>query len=130
TCSLRKGAHANSDKHLVRYPELVARVDTALLATQPLSVQQVRACELRTHRRTAKPLDGLEIELFSHRPVEQRGRSTLDADRPIGAGRFGPSPQACDCGRGEIRFPGSDCRLDELGVEQRSRDWPRNPVCF
>src|SRR3954447_5687327 len=60
--TLGEGLHANRGQHLVGRAQLVARVDPAVLATQPLPVEQMRAGELRTKRGPCQSLDGLAIQ--------------------------------------------------------------------
>jgi len=39
---LGEGEHPDFNEHLVRAPELVSRVTTTVLATQPFTIEQVR----------------------------------------------------------------------------------------
>ena len=58
--------------------QLLARVDPAILAAQPLAIEQVRAGELRTQPGAAQPLDRLAIQLVGGR----RPRSAAPGSAP------------------------------------------------
>ena len=99
--------------------QLLARVDPAALAAQPLAVEQVGAGELEAHAGAAKPLDRLAVEALGGLAVaEQRARAGLDAQRPVGAAG------ACRLReplQGVVRALSSAAargRLDELGRDQ------------
>ena len=73
----------------------VARVDAAVLAAQPLAVEQVRAGELGTQPGPAEPLDRLAVQALGGLAVaQQRPRARLDPERPVGAARLRSPPSA------------------------------------
>ena len=65
--SSRRARSANASmpivgEHLVRGAQLLAGVDAAVLAAQPLAVEQVRAGERDADAGAAEPLDRLAVE--------------------------------------------------------------------
>ena len=82
------GSHRG--QHLVGGPELLACVQTALLAAQPFAVEQVRAGQFRPDPGAAEPPDRLPVQPVGQlAAVQQRPRAGLDAERPVGAGGAG-----------------------------------------
>ena len=66
--------------------QLLARVDAAILAAQPFTVEEVRAGDLRAEPGAPEPLDGLAVQLVGGGPVaQQRPAARLDAERELGA---------------------------------------------
>ena len=77
--------------------ELLARVDAAVLATQPFAVEEPGAGEVDHATAGREPLDGLAVEgLRSRSLAEQRARAGLDAERPVGAARLRAFAQAVE----------------------------------
>ena len=77
--------------------QLLARVDAAALAAQPLAVEQVGAGELRTQRRSAEPLDRLAVERVGGRPLAQQSSAArLDAEREVSPAAFGRLRQSLE----------------------------------
>ena len=60
--ALGERLHAHLGEHLVRGAQLLAGVDAAVLAAQPLAVEQVRAGERHADAGAAEPLDRLAVE--------------------------------------------------------------------
>ena len=61
-------------------PQLLASVGTAVLAAQPLAVEQVRAGEFGPQRSTAEPVDRLAVEALGGLALaQQRARARLDS---------------------------------------------------
>src|SRR6266516_2627905 len=85
TCALGECLHPDRGQDLVGRAELPARIDPAILAAQPLAVEEVRAGEFRTEPGAPQPLDRLAIQLVSGRPVaQQRAAARFDAERELG----------------------------------------------
>ena len=81
--ALGERLHADRGEQVVGGAQLRARVDAAILAAQPLAVEQVRAGELGTQPRAAEPLDRLAIEpLGGLALAQQRARARRDARAP------------------------------------------------
>ena len=59
-----KRQHPDFAEHVVGEPQLIACVDTALLATQPLAVEQVGAGVVGPESGSAEAFDGLSVVLF------------------------------------------------------------------
>ena len=73
-------------EQLERDAQLVAGVEAAALAPQPLAVEQVGPGELHAHAGAPQPLDRLLVEALGGVAVaEQRARAGLDPERPIAA---------------------------------------------
>ena len=104
TGALGERLHPDRGQHLVGRAQLLARVDPAILAAQPLAVEQMRAGDLRTEPGTPQPLDRLAVQLVGGRPVaQQRPAARFDAERELGAGRVASSPPAARAHRGRAR---------------------------
>ena len=89
--------------------QLVAGVEAAPLAAQPLAVEQVGPRELHAHAGAPQPLDRLLVEAIGGVAVaEQRARAGLDAERPIGAA--GPGAE-----REPLERPFRDAALSGAG---------------
>ena len=59
-------------EHLVGDTKLLARVEPAVLATQPLAVHEVGAGEMNNDAAARQPLDRLAVEGFGGRAVAQQ----------------------------------------------------------
>jgi hypothetical protein len=71
--------------------KLLAGVGPAVLAAEPLSVEQVRASQVDTRARPAKVIDGRLVEVL---PIaQQRLQASLDAERPVSARGHGDARQ-------------------------------------
>ena len=93
----------------------VARVDASVLSPEPLAVQQMRASELRTDRGSAQVIDCVAVTLLGGNTFgEQRFRPALNADRPVGAARYGGLLQALERRRARGRLSAARRGLDEL----------------
>ncbi len=81
----RFGAHAR--EHLERGAQLVASVPPTALAPKPLAVDEMGARKVYAHAGASEPVDRLAIQALGGLAVaEQRARTCLDAQRPVGAG--------------------------------------------
>src|SRR4051795_10793440 len=81
--ALGERLHADRGQHLVGRAQLVARVDPAVLAAQPLPVEQMSAGELGTKRGPCQPLDGFAMQTL--------GALTLAHECPA-ARLYSPAP--------------------------------------
>src|SRR3954465_8283885 len=81
--ALGERLHADRGEHLVGRAQLVARVDPAILAAQPLPVEQMSAGELGTKRGPRQSLDGLAMQAL--------GALTLAQECPA-ARLYSPAP--------------------------------------
>ena len=116
TRALGERLHPDRGQHLVGRAQLLARVDPAILAAQPLAVEEVRAGELRTEPGAPQPLDRLAIQLVGGRPVaQQRPAARLDAERELGAAGLCRLGQPLERVTGELGLPSAHGRLDQLG---------------
>jgi hypothetical protein len=113
--ALGERLHADRGELVVGGTELGTRVDTAMLAAQPLPVEQMRAGELRPQRRAAQAVERLAMEPVGGAALaQQRAGARLDAGRGVRAGRRRGPRQALErrpCDRGLARPHGG---LDEL----------------
>ena len=87
--------------------QLLARVDAAVLAAQPLAVEQVRAGELRAQRRATQALDRFAVA------APRRPRPSLSSAR---AARSMPSAQSVSHALRRARRAASSAPCGELGV--------------
>src|SRR4051794_16856141 len=79
-CARREGLDAHVGKHVLSGSQLLARIEPATLAAQPLPVQQAGARKLHAHARPRQPLNRLEVEALGLIAVaQQRKRAGLDA---------------------------------------------------
>ena len=77
--------HPDLGEHVVGDAELVSGIHTAVLATQPLTVEQVRTGVLGPERSSAEAFDGLSILLFRRLAVADKRLATRkDAPAPVG----------------------------------------------
>ena len=137
-CSSRPGAfgerlHPDRRELLIRGAELRAGVDAAILASQPLAVEQVRACELRAQSGAAQPLDSLSIQALGGLALaHQRAGTGPDAERPVGLRNGGRGSNALVRRARELGVAASRGGLEQLdrgphGDEQLRRVVARVP---
>jgi hypothetical protein len=116
TRALGERLHPDRGQHLVGRAQLLARVDPAILAAQPLAIEKVRAGELRTEPGAPQPLDRLAVKIVGGRPgAEQRPAPRFDAERELSAAGLRRLSQSLERVFGE---PGLSCahgRLDQFG---------------
>ena len=99
----------------MRGAELGARVHAAILATQPLAVEQVRAGELGPQPGAAQPLDRLAVQAIGDFAVaRQRSRTRQDPEPPVGGRNRGDLRQRLECSDGELCPPDANGGLDQL----------------
>ena len=88
--ALRERLHPDRGEHLVSRAQLLARVHPAVLAAQPLTVEQVRAGELGPQLSPAEPLDRFAVQtLRGPRFGHQRTGTRLDPQPEVGAAGLG-----------------------------------------
>ena len=95
--------------------QLDARVDPAVLAAQPLPVEQMSPGELGTPPGPCQSLDRLAMQALGTLTLAQEcPAARLDSPAPVGvAGRGGRHHALERTGR-DIGFPGADRRFDQL----------------
>jgi hypothetical protein len=70
---LSERRHAHFVKHLAGGAQLLARIGGAALTTEPFTVEQMGASQVRASTSTPEPLDGLTMETLGFRALaEQR----------------------------------------------------------
>src|SRR4051812_23285753 len=75
---------ADAREQVERGAQVLAGVEAAPLAPQPLAVEEVGPRELHAHAGALQPLDRLLVEALGGVAVaEQRARAGLDRERPI-----------------------------------------------
>jgi NADP-dependent 3-hydroxy acid dehydrogenase YdfG len=103
-------------QHSVRQVQLLPGIHPAVLAAEPLTVEQVRAGQIDARPRPAQMTDGRLVQALRGRPVaQQRERARPDAERPVGARGVGGLGQAAHGPGGAGRLPRPGRRLDQLG---------------
>jgi NADP-dependent 3-hydroxy acid dehydrogenase YdfG len=114
--ALREPVGPDRPQRSVCAAELLAGVDPAVLAAQPLPVEQVRAGQIDAGARPAQVPDRRLVQVLGRLAVaQQRQRARPDAVRPVGARRpRGPRQAAHGPGR-PARLPCPRRRLDQLG---------------
>src|SRR3954452_7917734 len=90
-CAIGESLHTDRPELVVGGTELDTRVDTAILAAQPLPVEQMSPGELRTQPGAAQPLDRLAMQAIGTVAVAHEcSAARLDSQAPVGvAGRCG-----------------------------------------
>ena len=102
--ALGERLHPDRRELLVGGAELLARVDPATLAAQPLAVEQVRAGELGPQPGAAQPLDRLAIQaLGGRRPRSAAPGSAPRCRAPSRCRRAASSPPAARAHRARAR---------------------------
>src|SRR5690349_3369694 len=111
--------HPQRGQHLVSGPQLVPRVHPAVLAAQPLAIDQVSAGQLHPETGAAEPVDGLPVGALSRLALAQQGpRARQGSQRPVaprGCGCLGQVPHGSG---GSSGLPGPGGGLDQLGHRQ------------
>ena len=112
---------AHRVQHLVGRAQLLARVDAAALASQPLAVEQMAAGELHADAGTAEAIDRLVVQAFRRLALAQQGTDPgLDPERPLAGRHPGAFREPFECGLDHRHVTGSGRRLGELGHDQGS----------
>jgi len=110
--ALGERSRAHSAEHLVGSAQLLARVDAAVLATQPLAVQQAAARELERRAAARETLDRFAVERLV--VAQQSPAARFDPERPFGAARPRAFAQAVERRDGFVRPPAADAGLDQF----------------
>src|SRR4051812_17236556 len=88
TAALCERLRPGAGERVVRRFELLASVDAAALAAQPLAVEQAGAGQLDAHPRAPEALDRLAVKRLGDVVlVDERASPREDPERPIGARR-------------------------------------------
>src|SRR5437868_8671516 len=99
--ALGEGFGADRVEQVVRGVQLVAGVEPPVLATEPLTVEEVGPGKLEPERCATQPLDRLGVALPGLLAfADQRSRARLQALRPVGTLDGGNGRQPAQ------RFPG------------------------
>ena len=110
----RLGTHFHEPR--MRGSKLLARVDAARASAQPFAVQQMGASEVEGDAAVAEAFDRLAVEALGERAVaQQRARTRLDAERPLGPGDLRPLAQALERVSCQLGLAAAGGRLDQLG---------------
>jgi len=91
------GAHG--DEHVVGGVQVGPGVDAAVLATQPLPVEQMGAGQLGTQLGAAEAVDRFAIQVLGGRPPDQRTAARFHTEaevRPAGVGELGQAVDRVD----------------------------------
>src|SRR5690242_18195101 len=83
--ALGERSRAHSAEHLVGRAQLLARVDAAVFATQPLAVQKAAAREFERRAAAREALDRFAVERLV--VAQQPPAARFDPERPFGAAR-------------------------------------------
>ena len=93
-CTLGESLDAHGCERLKRGPQLIAGIDTPMLAAQPLAIAQAGTGQMRRHPGLAQQVDGLAVQVFGGAPLgNQRARPCRGATGPV-AGARAASPTA------------------------------------
>src|SRR4051812_34183056 len=113
TCALGEPLHPDRDEHFVGAAQLLARVDPAVLAAQPLSVEQMSPGELGTKPGPCQSLDRLAMQALGTLTLAHEcPAARLYSPAPVGgAGRGGRYHALERTGR-DVGPRGADRRFD------------------
>ena len=112
--------HAHRGQHVVSGPQLLTGVCAAVLAAQPLAVEQVRAGELGPQLGAAEPADRLPVQTLGRLALaQQRTGTRLDAQPEVGSAGLSDVRKPFERPGGEARVPGASGGLDQLGQRPR-----------
>ena len=100
---------------VVRGAQLRARVDAAILAAQPLAVEQVGAGELGTQPGAAQPLDRLAVEALGGSPSLSRARerASMPSAQSLRATAVAAARRSSACAR-QLRLVAPGGGFDQL----------------
>src|SRR5262245_46559196 len=118
--TLRERLHTNRSEQFACRSQLGARIDAAILAAQPLPVQQLAAGKLWAEARAPQALDRFAVRaLGGLAPGEQRARSGVDAERPVGVAFSRRPVQSSESSLCEPGVLGPGRSLDQLAQRPR-----------
>jgi hypothetical protein len=108
-----EGFHADGGQQVAGGAELFASVGAAVLAAQPLAVQQVSPSQFRAEPGPAEPVDRLPVQALRGPAIAYQGAAAcLDAQSPVGStGLSGFREPAHGLGR-QLPVPGTGGGLD------------------
>ena len=98
----------------MRLEELGPGLDTAILPTEPLAVEEMRTRQVWAERRACEPLDRLAIQAFRVRVLQEGPGPSLKAERPVGPALSSPPCELLEGPRRPRLVAGSDRRLHHL----------------
>jgi hypothetical protein len=108
--------HADRGEHAVGDVQLLARVDAAVFAAQPLAVQEVRAGQIRALLGAPEPADRLAVPALGRIVAAQQGpRARLDAQPEIGSAGLSRGRQPVQRVRRQRGLTRTDRGFDQLG---------------
>ena len=111
---------AHRVQHVVGGAQLLARVNAAALAAQPLAVEQMGAGELHADAGPAEVRDRLAVvPLGGVALAEQGADAGFDPQRPLGGCRPRAFGQPLECGSDQCLVAGPGRRLGQLGHDIR-----------
>src|SRR3954468_3236776 len=118
--ALGERLHADRGQHLVGRAQLVARVDPAVLAAQPLPVEQMSPGELGTPPGPCQSLDRLAIQALGALTLAQEcPAARLYSPAPVGVAGRGRCHHALERTGRHIGFLGADRRFDQLNTKKK-----------
>ena len=118
--TLGERLHADRHEQLVGRAQLCARVDAAILAAQPLPVEEMRACEVGPEPRAPQAVDGLAVQALGGLALaQQRARPGVEAERPVGVAGLRVLAESRESALRELGVPGPRGGLDQLAQRPR-----------
>ena len=120
-CSLREALHPEVAEETVRDAQLLARLDVATNAPQPLAVHQMRTGEVEAQRRRSQEIDGVAVAgspLRSPSLSSARDRAAIASPQGMPLAEVAASRRS-SAGRRRIGASGAARRLDELDRRKR-----------
>ncbi len=106
----------------MRGPQLRPGVHPAVLAAQPLAVQQVSAGQFRAELSAAEPVDRLAVQALGGLALaHQRTGAGLDPEAEVGPARLGMAGQPVERLAGQVGIAAADRGLDQLGQRPHRR---------
>src|SRR4051794_40523419 len=114
-CAIGESLHPDRHELVVGGTELDTRVDPAMLAAQPLPVEQMSPGEVGTPPGPRESLDRLAMQaLGTVTLTEERAAARLDSPAPVGAGGRGGRHHALERIGCNVWFADADRRFGQL----------------
>src|SRR5829696_1287475 len=108
-CAIGESLHPDRRELVVGGTELDTRIDPAILAAQPLPVEQMSPGELRTPPGPSQSLDRLAIQALGTLTLTQQcPAARLHSPAPVGAGGSGGSDHLLERTGRDVGLPGAD----------------------
>jgi hypothetical protein len=118
TSALGERLHADRHEVLVCRSELLARLEPASVAAEPLPKKKMCTHEVGSQAGASEPVDGVAVGTLGGVALTHQGRRPgLNAERPVSRGRLRAlieSRQRVSCG---IEVPGPDGGLRQLAQD-------------